>query len=223
MTQKEVWGGDLSTRHCCIMKQVYSDEKKRRAVSVAVLERYKDPVRREAARQGALKRWKNPEERKKQGLRSKSRWNDPDYYNRVCESLLRVRLEHPEWFQNCFWRNSEGESIIERILSDCDIEFRREFIIPVKGEVANRSFFRLDFTFGDNLNLECDGIQHESPEHQYCDKRRDAFLETKGWNIVRVPWLGAHKYYRDPEYKKEFDSKIELFIRESLWQAIRSQ
>lgn len=49
--------------------------------------------------------------------------------------------------------------------------------------------FSIDFAFPDaGIALEVDGKQHDYPANRARDARRDKFLESQGWMVVRMKW-----------------------------------
>lgn len=67
----------------------------------------------------------------------------------------------------------------------------------IKNEFNDKNYIRefrvgpyaIDFAWVDKkLAIEIDGKQHEYPEHQQRDIRKDEFLESEGWKILRIKW-----------------------------------
>jgi hypothetical protein len=55
---------------------------------------------------------------------------------------------------------------------------------PVPG--PNGAVYRLDFAFPEHLlDVEIDGPRHRRPEVAARDRRRDAFLRSLGWEVLR--------------------------------------
>lgn len=47
----------------------------------------------------------------------------------------------------------------------------------------------IDFAFEDQkLAVEVDGRQHQDPERKESDERKDTFLTSQGWTVIRVQW-----------------------------------
>lgn len=71
---------------------------------------------------------------------------------------------------------------------------------------------RIDFSLETNntkLAIEIDGEQHLEPKQSLLDKKRDLFLQNKGWAVIRIPaWkIRANSYETEIEkIKSYFDS-----------------
>ena len=74
--------------------------------------------------------------------------------------------------------------------------------------------YELDFCILDKkINIEIDGSQHYLDKKIVkSDKRRNLFLESKGWKIIRVNWSEYKKLSYDE--KSKYISNIKLIIRE---------
>jgi very-short-patch-repair endonuclease len=47
----------------------------------------------------------------------------------------------------------------------------------------------IDFAFEDKkLAVEIDGRQHQDGERKQSDKIKDAYLQNKGWQVIRIVW-----------------------------------
>ena len=48
----------------------------------------------------------------------------------------------------------------------------------------------IDFAFTDQkVAIEVDGGQHNSPDRKEKDKEKDSFLNSLGWNVLRIQWV----------------------------------
>lgn len=101
-------------------------------------------------------------------------------------------------------RESWGERLMWSWLRDhrfADYKFRRQH--PVGQHVLDF------FCFGAKLDIEVDGFQHGSPEHQAADAERDAFLESQGIKVLRF-W--SSRLRRDKQ-----------IIRDAIWQTLQER
>lgn len=71
------------------------------------------------------------------------------------------------------------------------------FTSVIENEFENKNYFSehpvgiysIDFAWVDEKKaIEIDGEQHEKPDYKERDKRKDLFLEEKGWKILRIKW-----------------------------------
>lgn len=57
--------------------------------------------------------------------------------------------------------------------------------------------YAIDFAWVEKLiAIEIDGKQHEQPEYKARDQRKDAYLKSLGWKVLRIAWKDMH---RDPK------------------------
>jgi very-short-patch-repair endonuclease len=80
------------------------------------------------------------------------------------------------------------------------------FMKVVANDFSNKDYrfnlvvgrFRIDFAWEQKkLAIEIDGEQHELPEHKKRDHRKDIFLVSEGWKILRIKWKDM---FYDPQY-----------------------
>lgn len=58
--------------------------------------------------------------------------------------------------------------------------------------------FSIDFAWASKRKaIEIDGKQHEQPEYQARDIRKNKFLEDSGWDLLRVKWAD---FFNNPSY-----------------------
>ena len=61
--------------------------------------------------------------------------------------------------------------------------------LDIQGWVSeyNISIYRLDFAFPDiKLDVEIDGGTHEQEKVKQIDKRRDEYMQSQGWTVLRL-------------------------------------
>lgn len=85
------------------------------------------------------------------------------------------------------WHNRRGEpSYPEKYFMSV---FQQEGIVGWKQELKVGRWF-IDFAFEDiKLAVEIDGRQHDLPDRIQSDKRKDEYLESLGWKVIRVRWF----------------------------------
>jgi len=67
--------------------------------------------------------------------------------------------------------------------------------------------YRVDFAWKHKMKIiEIDGVQHEKRKEK--DQKRDAFLKSKGWQILRLKWNGI--FYQTKESIEEAKKFIDL-------------
>lgn len=108
-------------------------------------------------------------------------------YNRLPEQVERVRQKaiervnngtHKGWHSRANRAPSYPERYFIDVFTNEGIEFERE--------VKCGRFF-IDFVVGD-LAIEIDGAQHEYPEYQERDRRKDEYLTSNGYQVIRIKW-----------------------------------
>lgn len=80
------------------------------------------------------------------------------------------------------WKRRGGSSYPERYFETCfaDLNFTRELRV---------GRWYIDFAFYDKmLAVEIDGRQHNDEDRKAKDCIKDAFLQSKGWKIIRIKW-----------------------------------
>lgn len=95
---------------------------------------------------------------------------------------------------------SKGERLIEKILSEANVEYRREYRFS---DCKLRRELKFDFVLFRNssavLAIEYDGMQHFRPmgvwggeeklkRTQECDKIKDNYCKSKNIPLVRIPY-----------------------------------
>ena len=114
--------------------------------------------------------------------------------------LAFSKRDHPGW-KSRKGRESFPEKFVSTWLIDNGIlGWEREK--AVKRTDCRKCYF-LDFFWKDlNLNLEIDGRQHTDRIEK--DKERDKFLLSVGIEVVRVHWIGLHKYKEQVKLLEDF-------------------
>lgn len=85
------------------------------------------------------------------------------------------------------WHTRKGEaSYPEKYIEDV---FNQEGISGwVREKKVGRWF--VDFAFIENkIAVEVDGRQHDDKERADSDKRKDEYLESLGWKVIRIKWF----------------------------------
>ncbi len=100
-------------------------------------------------------------------------------------ALTRVREgNHRGWSSRRKLQPSYPEKYFMDLFTTFTIIEDREYI----RELPQDGFF-VDFAFLDQrIAVEIDGKQHNYPDREERDKRKDGVLRDKGWVIHRVPW-----------------------------------
>jgi very-short-patch-repair endonuclease len=108
------------------------------------------------------------------------------------------------------WRSRNKVSYAEqywtKVLDNCAISYEREF--PIWHGSAN---YFLDFKLERNgklVDLEIDGKQHNYEDRAALDIKRDAFMESAGYFVYRIPWNGVNS----PEGRQLMQEKIHNFL-----------
>ncbi len=108
-------------------------------------------------------------------------------YNRLPERVEHFRQKaiervnngtHKGWHSRANRAPSYPERYFIDVFTNEGIEFERE--------VKCGRFF-IDFVVGD-LAIEIDGAQHEYPEYQERDRRKDEYLTSNGYQVIRIKW-----------------------------------
>ena len=117
----------------------------------------------------------------------------------------RIRIVVTEQWKNGIYDKEVARQRMIKLLEEGKIgwtnkesypeKFYREFLESL-GYIKNCCFFqnfpvgryRLDFAFPEDMRcIEIDGSQHLEAKSIAHDRIRDEWLETQGWNIVRIP------------------------------------
>jgi very-short-patch-repair endonuclease len=119
-------------------------------------------------------------------------------------SKIRIKYleENPDKVPYKLNHYSKGESYPEKyfreLFEKMDIEFKQEVRIGL---------YSLDFVIG-SLNIEIDGEQHYVDDRIVeSDKRRNEFVESQGFDVVRIRWS---------EYQRMNYEEKEIFINDIL-------
>lgn len=91
---------------------------------------------------------------------------------------------HQKGDTNFGWQTRKGSSYPERYFESV---FKRRNIVFERERKFGRWF--ADFVFEkEKLIIEIDGRQHQKPERIESDKRKDAYISSLGYKVIRVPW-----------------------------------
>lgn len=77
-----------------------------------------------------------------------------------------------------FMKRGRAEYVLETALKEKGIKFKKNVFI---------GNFNVDFLIDDNFVVECDGIVHLHPDVASKDSRKIAYLESHGYEVVRIP------------------------------------
>ena len=86
-------------------------------------------------------------------------------------------------------------------------QYEREMPIKIKGSMTQF----VDFVFHINrIAVEIDGSQHKRPEQIERDKRKDKWLVSNGYKVVRIPWEGVDRKSKIDRLHKKVRMLISL-------------
>lgn len=139
------------------------------------------------------------------------------YQVRIDKNANREKLEENRMRIGCEAILAKAESEIEKVLyrglidSGLDVYFTPQYEEPP---------YTMDFACHDlMLGIECDGkeFHHANQEQIDRDKRRDKFLGTKGWTLIRIEGVAICRslpYCIDKIKKivKKREEDIRLFV-----------
>jgi very-short-patch-repair endonuclease len=77
-------------------------------------------------------------------------------------------------------RDSTAEGILYEYLKKNGIDFKFQYRIGK---------YRVDFFVPDNLVIELDGPHHEGHNQKKHDQKRDAYIRSLGYEMIRIPVL----------------------------------
>jgi hypothetical protein len=153
---------------------------------------------------GAKNRVWTEEQRARMAEASRSRGQSEESRKKIGAARRAYLSEHPEKVPYVLNHYSKGPSYPEKYFKG---------ILEKTGKVfqAEHPFgsYRLDFAFPEaRIDLEIDGDQHWlDPKIREHDKRRDEYLISEGWSVIRVLWSS---YQKKPLLERE------LFIKDLL-------
>lgn len=148
-----------------------------------------------AEKQGQPKPEMSEETRKKIRINSSNRKHTEETKNKIRNSRIKFLQENPDMVPYKLNHYSKGRSYAEEywkvILDTNNVIYVEQYQIGI---------YQLDFALVElKIDLEIDGDQHYLDSRIVeSDKRRNAYLESLGWKIIRVKWS---------EYKKTIDKK----------------
>jgi hypothetical protein len=199
-------------KHLATMKSLWSDPEFRAHQSEATRKQMRDPKMREhlsaAMRATMLARMSAPEAKEQARASMKARMSDPEFKNRVRAGALsywsnkenrdRKRLEGQErassqdvverFIQNTRSASTGGVSKPmprpQSMLADAlGPSWTTEYPVPKSGMPGN---YRIDIAhLPTKTAVEVDGPSHSNPTQQARDDRKDAFLRSLGWTVLR--------------------------------------
>lgn len=157
------------------MKKLYAETDLRERVSKATKEAMIKVNARlefqENLRKAMVEVYARPEWRAKLRDARKAMWQTPEYQEVWAKAMSEVHRYRGQ---------TKLEIIVAAVLGDLEIEYEREKRI---------GRYSIDFYVpGKNLVIECDGeYWHSKPKAQEKDARRDAYLVSHGYTIIRLP------------------------------------
>lgn len=127
---------------------------------------------------------------------------DPEYRAKISAAQKRLVKEgrHKGWLVRGRAEDSYAEKFFMRVLTERGIEYQRE--IGCNG-------YWIDFAIlldnGIKIALEVDGKQHSRWERERVDRRKTISLESKGWNVYRIPWVSVNTDKGKDQMKRFLD------------------
>ncbi|MDO8640112.1 MAG: DUF559 domain-containing protein [Nitrosarchaeum sp.] len=120
--------------------------------------------------------------------------NHPESYKLSDETKEKIRQRQVAYFKlrntkNAFQRRSNGElSYGEQWLHDLFVKHHVYEKYDVVNEYCEYPYF-LDFAFvNEKVDVEFDGKWHFTETRQERDRKRDGYLQQKGWRIYRIAY-----------------------------------
>ena len=105
------------------------------------------------------------------------------------------------WNTTDYNRQSRTEKILFADMCNLGLKPRQQYSFDNKMQV--------DFAFPEQkLVIELDGKQHETPEQKAIDKKRDNFLKSNGWTVVRYRAEDVHQNSMD--YAQKIKNLVEM-------------
>lgn len=133
--------------------------------------------------------------------KAKIDWTGRNHSQETKEKISRSRIkylqENPDKVPYKLNHYSQGRSYAEEywkdVLDTNEISYVEQYQIGP---------YQLDFAFPDlMIDLEIDGDQHHLDKRVVeSDKRRNLYLEERGWKIIRVKWSEYKKLTNKKEY-----------------------
>lgn len=109
--------------------------------------------------------------------------SDPEYRKAVSDRQKKLYAEGKikGWSTRSKLKPSYPEQYFINLFNNENIEYERE---------VKKGRFFCDFVWEDKkLILEVDGKQHTYPDHIERDKRKDTYLQSIGYTVVRIQWV----------------------------------
>ena len=124
----------------------------------------------------------------------------------ACRKKLSIAVQkriangtHKGWTTRKKCKPSYAEKYTMNILDQLNISYEREIKVG--------KWF-IDFADVDRkLALEIDGRQHRLPDRKASDKKKDNYLISNGWKVLRIPWRKI-----DNKFRIELVCKIYAFL-----------
>jgi very-short-patch-repair endonuclease len=141
------------------------------------------------------------ETRKKISISSLKRKHTPESRLKISNARIKFLQENPDKVPYLLNHSSNGPSYAEQywktVLDNAGICYQEQYRVGL---------YSLDFVILDKkINIEIDGDQHYLDKRIVeSDKRRTAFLEKKGWTVVRVRWSTFCKLKDKETFIKQF-------------------
>lgn len=149
------------------------------------------------------------ETRKKLSENQKQRTLSQETKDKISKSRIKYLTENPDMVPYKLNHYSKGPSYPERywkkILDKANIKYVMQYPIHT---------YQLDFALvEEKIDIEIDGDQHYlDPRIIESDKRRNEYLESLGWKIIRVRW-SDYKKLVDKQDRMDYVTNIINEIR----------
>lgn len=129
----------------------------------------------------------------------------PEYREKMRQRELRKIAEgtHTGWKSRSKIESSYPEKFFIKVLNNNHISYIRE--LPCAGYFID---FAVTLENGIKIALEIDGKQHQLPERQESDRRKDTTLRQYGWKVYRIKW----KSINSQSGKTYIKAEIERFL-----------
>ena len=102
-------------------------------------------------------------------------------------------------------QQSYAEKFFENVLTNNNIEFKREFQVA---KDSDYHCYYLDFLVSDKFDLEIDGAQHKYRTKE--DAERDSYLESIGYTVYRIKWNDINSARGKLEMKTKIDNLLDI-------------
>jgi len=178
----------------------WTDEE-RAAASIERSKRWENPEYRERVIAAHVGKKRNIKTKAKIADKAKERWADPEFKKKM-ESINKAAAQKRDMSganNGMYGRGHTYETKVKmaealskrlkdnqtpleleisRILDSVGIQYEKQKVI---------GFYVVDFYIpGINLIIEADGGWHNEPERKESDKKRDIWLRSEGYNLVRI-------------------------------------